>query len=398
MVGFVACRAFTYLLQPTARQALALNALLEVQRELYNAALEERRGAWRWERRRVTKYEQYRTLTGLRAVRPDVLAFGVNVCRGTLTRLDEAFKGFYRRCGRGETPGFPRFRAECRWDSMHWPDISGWRFEEATRRLYLQGVGHIKVRVHRSVRGIPKTCTVRREGRRWRVTIFSGEVATARLPATGRQVGVDRGVTSVVATSDGLLVENPRFFTRSAGRLTTTQQRLAAKSGRGNRRRAAEAVARAHRKVRNQRTDFLHKLSRQLVDGYDKIVIEDLRVASMTRRPRPRPGGKGGHDPNGAAAKAALNRSILDAGWGRLDRMLAYKAEEAGRELIRVDPRHTSQRCARCGTIDRDSRVGAVFRCVACAHTDHADVNAARNILRAGLAQREQSHEVETAA
>ena len=346
----------------------------------------------------VTRYEQYRTLTGLRVVRPDVLACGVNVCRGTLTRLDQAFKHFYRRASRGEAPGFPRFRGEGRWDSVQWPDPSGWRFLEGAGRLYLQGIGHIKMRLHRPLRGDPKTCTVRREGKRWRVTIFCSEVETRYLPATGRQVGVDRGVISVVATSDGTLVNNPRFIARSANRLAGAQRRLVAKRSRGGRRRAREAVGRAHRKVRNQRSDFLHKLSRELVNRNDTIVIEELRITNMSRRPRSRPDGQGGYAPNGAAAKAALNRSILDAGWGRLDRMLTYKAEEAGRELIRIDPRHTSQRCAACGTIDRGNRVRAVFRCVACGHTDHADVNAARNILRAGLAQREQSHEVEAVA
>jgi putative transposase len=394
----VASRAFSYLLQPTVRQAAALEQLLAVQRELYNAALEERRGAWRWEQRRVTKYDQYRALTGLRAVRPDVLTWGVTVCRGTLTRLDEAFKCFYRRCQRGEAPGFPRYRGERRWDSVQWPDRSGWRFDAEPRRLYVQGVGHIKVRVHRPLRGSAKTCTVRREGRRWRVTIFCSGVAGQVLPPTGRQIGVDRGVIAIVATSDGMVVENPRFFSRSANRLSRAQQQLGSKTGCGRRRRAADAVARAHRKVRYQRTDFLHKLSRHLVNGYDTIAIEDLRIKNLTRRPPRRLNGDGGHDPNGAAAKTALNRSILDAGWGKLDRMLAYKAEEAGRELIRVNPRHTSQRCAECDTVERDSRVGAVFRCVACGHTDHADINAARNILRAGLAQREQSREVETAA
>jgi len=131
-----------------------------------------------------------------------------------------------------------------------------------------------------------------------------------------------------------------------------------------------------------------------LVNRYDTIVIEDLRIVNMTRRPAPRPNDQGGHDPNGAAAKAALNRSILDAGWGILERMLVYKAEDAGRELVRVDPRHTSQRCAQCDSVDRGNRDGAVFRCRSCGHSDHADINAARNILRAGLAQREQFLEV----
>jgi putative transposase len=372
--------------------------MLGAQRELYNAALEERRGAWRWERRRITKYEQYRTLTGLRAVRPDVLAWGVTVCRGTLSRLDEAFQGFYRRTLRGQTPGFPRFRAKSRWDSVQWPDVSGWRLDVGAGRLYVQGIGQIKVRVHRSLRGSPKTCTIRREGRRWRVTVFCTGVVTEPLPPTGRRTGVDRGVTAVIATADGTVIQNPRFFARAADRLECAQRRLASKEGRESRRRAQEKLARAHRKVRNQRTDFLHKLSRQLVDHYDILVMEDLRITNMTRRPTPRPNSEGGHDPNGAAAKAGLNRSILDAGWGRLDRMLTYKAEEAGRELIRVDPRRTSQRCAECGAVDRENRVGAVFRCVACGHNDHADVNAARNILRAGLALREQSREVEIAA
>jgi putative transposase len=395
----VAYRAFSYLLQPTVRQAAAFGALLEVQRELYNAALEERRGVWRWECRKVTRYEQYRTLTGLSAVRPDVLMWGVTVCRGTLARLDEAFQGFYRRRARGERVGFPRFRGEGRWDSVQWPDRQSWRFDARARRLYVQGVGHVKVRVHRPLRGVPKTCTLRREGRRWRITVFCADVPVEPLPATGRQVGVDRGVRAVVATSDGALVENPRFLARAATRLAAAQRTIVA-APRGSRppRRARDALARAHRKVRNQRRDFLHKLSRELVNGYDTIVIEDLRIANMTRRPASRPNAQGGHDPNGAAAKAALNRSILDAGWGILDRMLAYKAEEAGRQLIRVDPRHTSQRCAECGTVDRESRVGAAFRCRSCGHTDHADINAARNILRAGLAQRGESCEVKTAA
>jgi putative transposase len=394
----MACRAFNYLLQPTVRQVAAFEALLEIQRELYNAALEERRGAWRWERRRVTRYEQYRALTGLGGVRPDVLTWGVTVCRGTLTRLDEAFQGFYRRCARGERAGFPRFRGEDRWDSVQWPDHQSWRFDDGAHRLYMQGVGHVKMRVHRPLRGVPKTCTLRREGKRWRVTIFCADVPVEPLPATGREVGVDRGVRAIVATSDGALVENPRFLTRSATRLAAAHRTVGATRDTRTPRRARDALARAHRKVRNQRRDFLHKLSRELVNGYDTIVIEDLRIANMTRRPTPRPNDEGGHDPNGAAAKAGLNRSILDAGWGILDRMLAYKAEEAGRQLIRIDPRHTSQRCAECGTIDRESRVNAAFRCQSCGHTDHADINAARNILWAGLAQRERSCEVKTVA
>jgi putative transposase len=140
--------------------------------------------------------------------------------------------------------------------------------------------------------------------------------------------------------------------------------------------------------VANQRKDLAHHLSRRLVNDHDLIVLEHLRIPHMTRRPRPRPNGKGGFDHNGASAKAGLNRSIADAGWGMLCSMLVYKAEDAGRELITVDPRHTSTMCAPCGHTEGENRVSqAVFRCRRCGHEDHADINAARNILRAGRAQ-----------
>src|ERR1019366_9790329 len=121
----------------------------------------------------------------------------------------------------------------------------------------------------------------------------------------------------------------------------------------------------------------------------DLIVLDDLKVASMVRRPKPRRRPDGTFEPNRASAKSGLNRSIQDAGWGELTQMLAYKAEDAGRELRVVDPRFTSQRCSFCGHVDAASRRSqAVFGCTACSHRDHADVNAARNVLWAGRAQR----------
>lgn len=146
------CRAFRFQLQPTVKQTFAFERLLVGQRELYNAALQERRGAWNWNRRSVTRFEQYRTLTALREVRPEILAFGVTVCRGTLNRLDLAFKAFFRRVRAGQTPGFPRFQGRNRFDSVSWPDAAGWKLDEHQRRLYVQGVGHVKYRKNRPVR------------------------------------------------------------------------------------------------------------------------------------------------------------------------------------------------------------------------------------------------------
>src|SRR5205085_7734460 len=131
---------FQFVLYPTVKQQRALSTLLAEQCRLYNAALEERRGAWRLERRTVTRFDQYKTLTGMAEQEPTLLGFGVTPARGTLLRLDRAFKGFFRRVRAGEAPGFPRFRAASRFDSVEWPEARGWSLDETSGRLYLQGV------------------------------------------------------------------------------------------------------------------------------------------------------------------------------------------------------------------------------------------------------------------
>jgi len=174
-----------FVLKPTVAQSRRLEALLAAQCELYNSALEERRGAWRWEQRRVTRFEQFGRLAGLREVRPEVMAFGVTVARGTLTRLDRAFAAFFRRLKAGQKPGYPRFRS--RFDSVSWPDRSGWALDAERRRFYVQGVGQIKVPLHRKLSGVPKTATLRREGRRWVCVIFCADVLVPRLQGVPRE-------------------------------------------------------------------------------------------------------------------------------------------------------------------------------------------------------------------
>jgi putative transposase len=218
------------------------------------------------------------------------------------------------------------------------------------------------------------------------VSVRCVDIPAQRLEVTGRQVGIDLGVCAQVATSDGHLVLEGHYGRRAAAGLAAAQRALATKrAGSRRRERAVAKVATAHRLVRNQRKDSAHKLSRELVNGYDLIVHEDIKIANMVRRPRPRRAGDGTYEPNGAKAKAGLNRSISDAGWGQLLQFIAYKAEEAGRAVIAVDPRHSSQRCSSCGHTDRGNRLTqARFRCQACEHEAHADINAAVNILRAG--------------
>ncbi|MFY9766617.1 MAG: transposase, partial [Mycobacterium sp.] len=278
---------------------------------------------------------------------------------------------------------------------VEWPkDGDGARWPDA-RRVYLQGIGQVKVDLHRQVAGRVKTIQIKRSGRRWMLVLSCDDVPTNPMPATLRQAGVDVGIVRYATLSDGTGVDNPRWGRAAAERLTAAQQRLArAKRRSKNRVRRRETVAARHRKIANQRKDFHHKHARELAARYDLLVVEDLQIANMLRRAKrvPDPDNPGQFLPNGARAKSGLNRSIGDAGWGQFVSILRAKAEDAGRTWIEVDPRHTSDGCEKCGYAATENRVTqAAFECQRCSHHAPADEHAARNILRAGLALHAQA-------
>lgn len=383
--------AYEFRMRPTARQHIALAACVETHRELYNAALQERRDAWAHNKTMIRYGDQSAQLREIRSMRPDVAAWSFSSEQAMLRRLHRSFAGFFRRMRSGAQPGYPRFKGKGRFDSVEWPkDGDGARWHSDTHRVYLQGIGQVKVAAHREVRGRVKTIQIRRQGRRWMLILSCDEVPANPLPATGRRAGVDMGVVTFATTSDGKHIENPRLGRNGAKKLAAAQHRLSrAKRGSNNRIRRRETVAARHRKIANTRRDFHHKIARQLVARYELIAVENLAIANMLRRARPAPDPQrpGGFLPNGAAAKTGLNRSISDAGWGHFVSILRAKAEDAGRIWIEVDPRHTSDRCEACGHTAKENRLNqAAFACKACGHTAQADEHAARNILRAGLA------------
>jgi putative transposase len=386
-------RSYKFLMRPTAHQQAALTACLDDHRALYNAALEERREAYKRSKVSIRYGDQSAQLKEIRACDPDHARWSFSSQQATLRRLDKAFRAFFGRVRAGRTPGFPRFKGRGWFDTVEWPkDGDGCRWDSqpehtAATFVRLQGVGHVRVHKHRRVSGTVKTISVKREGKRWFVVLSCDEVPTQPLPATGAVVGIDMGVASLVTTSDGEHVANPRHLVASADRLAAAQRDLARKKrGSRRRRKAVARVAALHAKVRRQRLDGAHKTALTLVRDYDVIVHEDLRISNMTRSAAGTIEAPG----RNVAQKAGLNRSILDAGWGVFLTILAYKAESAGRELIAVDPRNTSRTCARCGHCAAGNRATqAEFRCTACGNQAHADVNAANNILRAGLALRQ---------
>jgi putative transposase len=244
------------------------------------------------------------------------------------------------------------------------------------------------------VKGRVKTVSVKHEGRQWYVILACDHVPAEPLPPTGAVTGIDMGVNHFLTTSEGTHVANPRHGKRNAEALAEAQRALKAfpRRKRENRtakhRRASEKVAKLHRKIRRQRTDHAHKTALALVRDHDRIGHERLSIANMVRAPKPKPDPDqpGAFLANGAASKAGLNRSILDAGWGVFLGILAHKAESAGRVLIAVDPRNTSRTCPECGHVAGENRNGEKFQCTVCGHIDHADRVGAWNIaLRAGL-------------
>jgi len=254
---------------------------------------------------------------------------------------------FFRRCKNGEAPGYPRFQGRHRYNSFTYPQTGFSLTYE--HRVCLSKIGSIKVKLHRAIRGMIKTCTIKREGDHWYV-IFVCEVEHEPLPASVDAVGIDLGLLQFATLSTGETIENPRYLRHAEKKLQALQQSLVRKKrGSHRRRKTVKRLANAHRKVCHQRRDFLHKASRKLVNQYGLIVFEDLQPANMSKRPKPKQDEDGNSLPNGAAAKSGLNKSIRDAGWATFQQDCSYKAACAGRTVLFVNPRYTSQICSGCG-------------------------------------------------
>ncbi|HEX4203299.1 MAG TPA: transposase, partial [Ktedonobacteraceae bacterium] len=304
-------------------------------RELYNAALSERRDAYKYAGKSITYYDQQNDLPEIKhELRTEYEEIAAHVLQDVLRRLDKAFKAFFRRVKNGEKPGYPRFQGRDRYDSFTYPDGAGWKLEGNT--LHLSKIGSVKIKLHRAVQGKIKTLTIKREVDQWYAS-FSCEVDDPLpLSRSIEDVGIDLGVSHLATLSNGEMIEHPRHYRKAKKTLEKRQQALSRKK-RGSRRRqrAKNMIGRAHRKIRNQRRDSLHKASRALVNRYQVLVFEDIKIGNLTRKPKAKQDEQGTYLPNGAAAKGGLNTSILDAGWGMFVEMCAVKAVEAGRTLLK---------------------------------------------------------------
>jgi|SRR5450755_751690 len=407
-------KAYKYRLYPKHEQGIILQGTLDKCRELSNAALQERRDAYEIVVRRhpnfydedtrrelsqahaVTYATQSAQLPEIKDLRPEFGNIHSQVLQDVLRRVQKSFDGFFRRIKEGQTPGYPRFQAYGRYDSFTFPQM-GFSLTE-DHRVCLSKIGTIKLKMPkvkgddgRKVPYLPagqmKTCTLKREGTKWFV-VFSCEVETALVYHPSEEAtGLDMGLLHFATLADGSTIENPRHFRVSAGKLKRQQQALARKKrGSKRRRKAAMSVAKTHRHIRNQRKDFHHKEARKLVSSYQTIVFEKLQPTNMSRRPKPKQDEETGvYLPNGAAAKAGLNKSIMDAGWSQFQQMCVNKAEWAGSRVLFVSPQYTSQICCQCGTIVKKTLDERWHTCE-CGCSLDRDHNSAIVILVKGLA------------
>ncbi len=357
---------FQYRIFPARKQATKLNEILEECRWLYNHLLEKRKETYEQTGKGLTLYGQQSTFPILKQERPSLDTVHSQVLQNVAVRVDLAFKAFFRRCReRASDPGFPRFKGHGRYDSFTFPQ-SGFSITH-DNRVCLSKIGSIKMVYHRPVRGKVKTCTIHRSSTgKWYVC-FSVECEPERLPERTSQVGIDVGLKTFATLSDETVIENPRFFRKEETALAKVQRKHSKLAkGTPERRKHRKAVARVHERIAWRRENFTHQESRQIVNRYGIIAVEDLHVNRMTQN-------------------HCLAKSIADASWSAFFAQLSNKAEEAGRQFVKVNPAYTSQTCSTCGHRQKMPLSERVFDCPCCHVQLDRDLNAALNIRALGL-------------
>jgi putative transposase len=355
-------RNYKFRLYPTEEQKKTLNATVETCRHLYNDSLGERSQDWD-----VGFYGQKQLLTLRKQDNKYYKQVHSQVLQDVILRLDKAYQAFFKKLAK-----YPRFKRKEKCNSFTYPQYGGFRFKEG--KLILSCIGAIEIKMHRMPVGTLKRCTVIRDVDQWYCCITADDgVEKPEQKPTENAVGVDVGLLNWITLSDGNKIQNALDFDVQAKHIKELQRSVSRKKkGSKNREKAKIALAKASRKVRRQRDDFVHKTSMKLADGYDTIVFEKLNINNMVKN----------HN---------LAAAITDATWGKLRLYTAYKVERRGGQVIVVNPNGTSQKCSGCWVVAKEKLDLSVrvFECHSCGLVIDRDHNAALNILKLGL---EQAH------
>lgn len=352
-------KTYKYKLYPTKAQRQTMHETTFLCSLVYNQCLAQRKEAWEKEKKSITCYDQIKQLPDMREKDIRYQSVHSQILQDTVSRVDKSFLSFFRRVKAGEKAGYPRFKSARRYDSFTYPQ-SGFTITD-NKKLRLSKIGDVKIKLHRPIEGEIKTLIIRRQADGW-FACFSCEVEPNLLPATGKVVGVDVGLENFAITSEGEFFPPIKDLRKSEKKIKRAQREVARrKKGSKRRKKSVWRLKRAHLRVANKRRDTHHKVARKFVEKYDLIAIEDLSIGNMVKNHH-------------------LAKSISDAGWYSFSLILVAKAEEAGRKVVKVDPKFTSQVCSSCGTIVKKELSERWHSCE-CGCELHRDVNAAMNIL-----------------
>jgi putative transposase len=356
--------SYKYRLKPSTEQVEALEKQLCLCRWTYNALLEHSFNERRSGRGTPTHKALTYLLPEMKAVKPDLNNVFSQVLQNVAKRVRSGFESYWNRKRAGLKAHLPIFRGEDRYGSLTYPQ-QGFRLKDGG--LCLSKIGDVRIVQHRPIEGKVKTLTVARSRAGKWYAVFSSEVEArpiqGRLPA----VGVDFGLCNLVALNDGTVFMAPRKYREAEKRLGRAQRCLSRKKrGSGNREKARVKIAKLSERVANQRRDFSYKTARSIVNRYERIYLEDLKIQSMQ-------------------GNRCVSKSIADAGWGMLRNALTYMARLSEGVTAFVDPRGTSQVCSGCGVRVEKGLGERMHRCPVCGLVLDRDVNAARNILKRGL-------------
>ncbi len=373
---------YRFKLMPTRSQYSTLDRLCEDQRQLYNAALQERVDAWKKAKVSISKIDQFKSLTEIRGFSDTYKDVPVALSRWTIAKVADAFTGFFSRLKKGGKAGFPRFRSKGRWKSFGFSEYDGFRVE-GERLIFKPFKNGLKLHLHRPLpeHADMRNCTLTKIGRHWFVNLVMSVPVAQQHKHPNTTLGIDVGIEYLLTTSHGVQVDNPRIGVKHARAIRVAQRALArCRKGSNRRRKVREKLARLQRAVARQRSTYLHQVSASLTRTYAFIAVEKLQVKNMTAS------AKGTVDEPGknVRQKAGLNRAFLDTSPSTLIDYLTYKAERAGGEVVKVNPHYTSQDCSSCGKQVKKSLSQRTHRC-ACGAILHRDHNAARNIERRAL-------------
>jgi transposase, IS605 OrfB family, central region len=355
--------AYKFRMYPNRQQEAQLDLNLETCRHLYNLALADRKYSYETEGISRT-YEDQAAMLVVEKKDSNFTCVFSQVLQDVLRRLDKSFKAFFRRVKNGEKPGYPRFKGVGWYKSFTYPQVG---FKLDCSKLTLSKIGSIRIFKHREVEGKIKTCTIKKDllGHWYAILVSEMEDVPQVEPKVA--IGVDVGLKNMVALSDGTAIQYPRYYVQAEKKLAVAQRELSRKKkGSINRQVAKTRVAKLHQKIQNHRDEFLHQVSRKLVDSADLIVFENLNISGMLKNHH-------------------LAKHIQDHAWGKLIQFTQSKAAKAGKVVELVDARYTSQKCSQCGIIVPKTLAERVHRCPNCGLEMDRDINASLNIRTLGL-------------